>query len=166
MKKIILLLILSVSNTFAQKLMIEKNSAKYNPKLHANFYQCKESNNLFQEGLAKINFIDNQTFYIENQSNTGYTGIHISFKINKQLEIFEIDYYTWDDIEDGSSVEFYIEDFELTLNKNPFKEDIKNLRGFYILKIKSNYDPGEMLSRENVEPRTETFEYRGGFECI
>jgi len=166
MKKIIFLLILTASNTFAQELMIDKNSIKFNHKLHANFYQCKESNDLFEEGLARINSIDNQTFYIENESNTGYNGIHISFKINKQLEICEINYYTWDDVEDGSSIKFHIENFKLTLNKNPFKDGIKNLRGFYSLKIKSDYKPGEMLSRENVEPRTEIFEYKGGFECI
>jgi len=166
MKKIIFLLILSASNIFGQELIIDKNNINFNHKLHTNFYQCKESSNLFEEGLERISFIDNQTFYIENESNTGYTGIHISFKIDQQLKICEVDYYTWDDLEDGSSIEFYIENFKLTLNKNPFKDGIKNLRGYYSLKIKSDYVPGEMLSRENVEPKTEIFEYKGGFECI
>lgn len=165
MKKIIFLLILSASNIFGQELIIDKNNIKFDHNLHTNFYQCKESSNIFEEGLSRIRFIDNQTFYIENESNTGYTGIHISFKIDQQLKICEVDYYTWDDLEDGSSTEFYIQQFKLTLNKNPFTDSINNLKGFYDLKIKSVYNPGEILSKENVKEKTKNFNYKASFDC-
>lgn len=165
MKKIVFLLLLIASSTFGQELIIDKRNINFNHKLSSNFFQCKESNSLFEEGLAKINFIDNQTFYIENESSNGYTGIHISFKIDYQLKVCEIDFYTWDDLEDGSSTEFYIQQFKLTLNKNPFTDGINNLKGLYNLNIKSVYKPGKMLSRENVKEKTEIFNYNAFFDC-
>jgi len=166
LKKLILLLFhLLPILSFGQKLIIDKNNKHFEQNNFYDFYECKESEYQFEEGLASIDFINTDTIYIKNETNTGYSGKHISFKIDKKLNVFNLEYYTWDDLENGSSTDFSIQEFKIILNKNPFESGIKYLKGFYSLKIKSDFDPGEIISDENIEPKTEIFIYRGSFEC-
>ncbi len=131
----------------------------------SNFFECKMADNLFEEGVAEIQVLDTEIIYIKNESNTGTYGTHISFKIDKTKTVCGVDYYTWDDLEDGSTTEFRIEEFKITLNKDPFEDGIENLQGTYTLKIRSEYDPGEILSRENNKPKTDIFTFKGVFLC-
>lgn len=152
--------------SYGQSIEIDRNFNTDSLDRNANLYECKEPEFQFEEGLAKINFsADHNTLYIKNISNTGYTGIEILFEINKKLEITEIEYYTWDDIEDGSSTDYSIQDYFLKLNKNPFAEGIENLEGVYNIEIKSTFKPGKSPSDRALKSRTKTFNYKGYFDC-
>jgi len=161
-----LLILLISSNIFGQELIIDKNKSHFERDYSKDLFECKKLEYYFEEGVAVVKYIHNDTIYIKNESNTGTSGIHISFKIDKKLNICDLKYYIWDDVEDGSTIDFSIQEYKITLNKNPFEDGIKKLKGFYNLKIKSDFDPGEMLSTENVKPKTEIFEYKAQFECI
>ena len=161
-----LLILLISSNIFGQELIIDKNESHFEHDISNDFFECKKLEYQFEEGVAVVKYIYNDTIYIKNESNTGTSGIHISYKIDKKLNVCDLKYYIWDDVEDGSTIDFSVQAFKITLNKNPFEDGIKRLKGFYNLKIKSDFDPGEMLSKENVKPKTEIFTYKAAFECI
>ncbi len=164
-KQAILYLYLLPILSLGQKVHIEKNEAQFEPQKSHEFYECKESEYFFDEGLAVIKFTDKETLYIENETNTGSSGTHISFKIDKELNVCDLEYYTWDDLEDGSQTEFIVQDYEIKINKNPFKSGINNIKGIYNFKIKSHFIPGEMLLRENLKPKTDIFTYKAIFKC-
>jgi hypothetical protein len=160
------LMLLISSNIIGQELIIDKNKRHFESDNSSDFFECKKLEYQFEEGVAVVKYIDNDTIYIKNESNTGSSGTHISFKIDKKLNVYDLKYYIWDDVEDGSTIDFSVQEFKIILNKNPFEDGIKRLKGFYNLKIKSDFDPGEMLSGEHVKPKTEIFQYKAGFECI
>jgi hypothetical protein len=164
-KLIILLLYLLPFLSVGQKAIVDENMEQNERNNSYDFYECKESEYLFEEGLAVIEFVDENTIYIKNETNTGYYGTHISFKIDKKMNVCDLKYYTWDDVEDGSITDFKTQDFDIRLNKNPFKTGIHDLQGIYHLKIISDFNPGEMLSKENIKPKTTHFTYRAVFEC-
>lgn len=164
-KLIILLLYLIPFLSIGQKAIVDENMEQ-NERINSyDFYECKESEYLFEEGLAVIEFVDENTINIKNETNTGSYGTHISFNIDREMNICDLKYYTWDDVEDGSTTDFNIEDFEMRLNKNPFKNGLNDLQGIYHLKIISDFNPGKMLSQENIRPKTKHFSYRAAFEC-
>ena len=160
-----LILLITSSNVIGQKLNIDKDLKELDHRRYKDFYRCKEKEYQFEEGKSTVKIVSNDTIYIENESNTGYSGIHISFKIDRKLNISNVEYYTWDDIENGSSIDYEIQEFYLTLNKNPFEKGVRNLMGIYKLKVKSDFDPGKILSKEGVKPKIEIFNYTGAFEC-
>lgn len=161
----LILLITSCNVVIGQKLNIDKDLKELDHNRYTDFYICKEKEYLFEEGISTVKFVNNDTIYIENESNTGYSGIHISFKIDRKLNISNVEYYTWDDIENGSSTDYEIQEVYLTLNKNPFEKGVRNLMGIYKLKVKSDFDPGKILSKEGVKPKIKIFNYTAAFEC-
>lgn len=164
-KLVIMLLQLLPFLSMGQKAIIDENKEQYNRQYTTDFYECKVPEFLFEEGLAVIEFINKETLYVKNETNTGSSGIHISFKIDKEMNVCDLKYYTWDDVEDGSTTDFSVKGYEIRLNKNPFKSGISNLKGAYFLDVKSEYYQSEIVSKEKVKPKIETFTYKALFEC-
>lgn len=135
--RLIFTLILLVSfNSFSQKkvnkAIITKNINNYEIDDSYFPHDCSQESYMLKKAVDIKT--TNNTLRILNERNDGYTGHELSITLNSNLDILEVKYYEWDDIEDDSETIYKVDSIKLQLNKNPFKE--KEFIGYYTIYIK------------------------------
>lgn len=99
---------------------------------------------------------------IKNMYNDGFTGHSIQFRISPSLEIEDVKYQEWTDVIDGSEIRYTVEKAILSMNENPFKEEL--ITGHYTLQIKAEYFAGKLLSKEGMKDTTTYRVFHGKFK--
>jgi hypothetical protein len=99
---------------------------------------------------------------IENELNTGFSGHHVKILLTSDLQIHSVDFGEFFDVVDGSSTEAIVEKIILKLDKNPFLDTL--VTGHYILQIRNEYSPGELLSSEGVPDTVYYSTFSGKFK--
>ena len=120
---------------------------------YENTFKCKDSTEFPESGYSKLTF-KNKEVEILNSYNDGYESTDIVFLIKNDLSIKKIDYLYSDDVEDGSRDEFEIIEAKINLNKNPFKNNTKEIIGEYYLKIIKKNIPKEFWKSNTKEEIT------------
>ena len=159
----IILLVFQINIMFGQKAIIDSKFFETIESNTSNLFKPKRTNYLFENLVLEIKLLDNHILII-NESNDGSEGLEIDFLIDNNFKIIESRYYEWIDIEDGSETIYSIEKVNLKLNRDPFIYGQFDLNGFFELKIKRTYNPGEFGTEKGIKPKTDFFNYTGGFE--
>ncbi len=156
MKRILLFLLVS-NFTFGQnkKVKIDPNIAKY---------EVKDQFNRFDDVANEIKHIESLKFAfpidseieIFNSYSSGFTGHNISIRLNKNLNIKNVTYDYWTDVIGVNEPIYVVDKIYLQLNQNPFKS-IKELRGQYVLQIKTIDTAGQLINVKEFKGKFKTF---------
>lgn len=92
-------------------------------------FTCSDHQAALPISALKIKLIKPDQIQINCSQNSGYGGEQISFKIDRDLSIYDLKFEYASDNEGGKTETYKVEKFTATFNKNPFKEGIDNLQG-------------------------------------
>jgi hypothetical protein len=109
------------------------NSYKFGNKINNStifICKCNPNDTIFpSEAVLKAKFIKPNLLEMKFSSNFGYGGENIVILINDKLKITNVSYDYFGDTEGGYEEKYLINNFDLILNKNPFKDKLNNLQG-------------------------------------
>lgn len=107
------------------------NSYKFDNKINnSNIFKCNLDRMSVPKGsVLKVKFIKANLLEMRFSSNFGYGGENIVLYVNEKLKITNISYDYFGDTDGGNKEKYLIKNFNLILNKNPFKDSLKGLKG-------------------------------------
>lgn len=122
-------------------------------------HDCSTKSDMLDE---PVKFKKNEKYFaIKNISNNGYSGHSITIILDCLLNITKVEYNEFDDLIDGSTTTFKIDDIELKLNYNPFDND--TIIGYYSIDLTKFYTPGAILNETNYKREVSQRKFMGKF---
>lgn len=159
-KKLIILFIIS-NLTFAQNKLLKSNTTiDGNTRKYEIVDDWKRFDDIFNQMhnyySLEVKIHDNNKFVIRNSESFGFNGKDIEITLDKNLKVIEVEYSEWIDVIDAKMPTFVVEQIDLKLSKNPFK-NIEGIQGQYTLKINKVDLKGNIVTRDSYKGKFKSY---------
>lgn len=167
MKRILLYLLLFFSKiAFAQQAKIQEHFPSDGDTTYIMTVLCDKNTGEGGQSKCEINMLDSNSLEINIHSPMpAYAGSWLKILLDRNINIKNVSYRSWDDIASMGETTYVIENPSLVLNLNPFEKGINGLEGIYNFTLKSIYEPSdrgiELGGKKNVKYQL----LRGKFKC-